>query len=118
VAGRPEARDPTSLRRGLGSPTQITFRTLPGLRGCDAAALFVTAGLLKVAGGLRVSRVLVFRYGGNFDVVLLLFFGVRHVEHHRTNLGLAEGTGILVGLFALDRDVVFLSDLGILSDRW
>jgi hypothetical protein len=51
---------------------------------------------------------------GDFDVMLLLPFCVRHVEDYRADLGLAEIAGVLVRLFALNGDVVFLSNLRIL----
>jgi hypothetical protein len=87
-------------------------------RGGDAHTLSVSALLLKVAGRLLVSGVLVALYVGDFHLILLCFLGVRHVEHDGTNLCLAVGAGILVGLLTLDGDVVFLSDLGILCKQW
>jgi hypothetical protein len=80
------------------------------------AGSFVSAYLLKVAGCLQISGVLVFRYGRDLDVIFLILFGIRHVEDDRTDVRLAVGSDVLVVIFALDRDVVFLADLGILCD--
>jgi hypothetical protein len=83
----------------------------------QAVALSVSANLLEGARSLLISGVLIRFYVRDFYFVLLVLFGHRDEDEDGTDFCLSIRTSVLIVLFRVDRDLIFLSDFGVLRQR-